>query len=203
MNDLSKRDCTPCSNELNQYEFDIYTNLIAWLEQITCIPWIRAYPPAAQPQDETNINKIDQYGTLFIESLDEGVIELGTLIEEGLSEGCFLIKKQLFPRIKLSVFNYNNDCNLPNRSPLDILNAVRVLYEIPRINECLCEKEISILNWGVIANVIYNETGEVYYHSSRTVEFEINGYSSFSEILIDNIKIETDCCLDKEVQNAN
>lgn len=202
MSDLTFKDCKPCSDELNQYESDIYHNLIEWLEQITCIPWSRAYSEAAEINDSNDENNKSQHGTLYIETLDEGVIERNNLIDKGDIEGCFLIKYQGFPTINLSVHNYNTDPNLPNRSPMDILNNIRVYYTIPRINSCLCEKEISVLSWGIISNIVEESQGGLCYRSSRSVQFEINRYTSFSEILIDNINItaQDDCCDINEVQ---
>lgn len=196
MSNLNVRDCVPCSDELNQYESDIYTNLILWLEKITCIPWSRAYSEAAEINDSGSENTKSQHGTLYIETMDEGVVEHNELVSIGDIEGCFLIKYQGWPTINLSVYNYSDREDLPNRSPMDVLNNIRLLYTIPRINDCLCEKEISILSWGIVSNIVEESQGGLCYRASRSVQFEINRYTSFSEILIDNINViaNNECC---------
>lgn len=203
MNELNtgRKNCDPCSKELNQTEADIYTSLIHWLELITCIPWIRAYSSAGSP--ETNVdNKFkEQYGIIQIESIENNTIERDGVIEIGETEHCIRLKIQSMVRAQLRVNNYST-CGFI-RSPIDVLNHIFEIYKIVyEANDALCNAGISIQDFNGIRSVQSLENETTAFSATQEITFSITRYTSVAETLIHDIKILLDkCCQDNNNNN--
>lgn len=198
MNELNtgRKNCDPCSKELNQTESDLYTTLIHWLELITCIPWQRANSIASTPEkDDINSLYNTQYGVLNIESIEDKDIEIDGIIEIGEFERCTRIKIQSEIEVKLNVYNYST-CNFI-KSPLDVLSHIYQLYKILyEVNDALCDAGLSIKNFGSINNITKLENENFNNRASQTITFSVTRYNSIAETLIKEIKINFDCCQD-------
>lgn len=198
MNELNtgRKNCDPCSKELNQTESDLYTTLIHWLELITCIPWQRANSIASTPEkDDINSLYNTQYGVLNIESIEDKDIEIDGIIEIGEFERCTRIKIQSEIEVKLNVYNYST-CNFI-KSPLDVLSHIYQVYKILyEVNDALCNAGLSIKNFGSINNITKLENENFNNRASQTITFSVTRYNSIAETLIKEIKINFDCCQD-------
>lgn len=198
MNELNtgRKNCDPCSKELNQTESDLYITLIHWLELITCIPWQKANSIASTPEkDDINSLYNTQYGVLNIESIEDKDIEIDGIIEIGEFERCTRIKIQSEIEVKLNVYNYST-CNFI-KSPLDVLSHIYQLYKILyEVNDALCDAGLSIKNFGSINNITKLENENFNNRASQTITFSVTRYNSIAETLIKEIKINFDCCQD-------
>lgn len=198
MNELNtgRKNCDPCSKELNQTESDLYTTLIHWLELITCIPWQRANSIASTPEkDDINSLYNTQYGVLNIESIEDKDIEIDGIIEIGEFERCTRIKIQSEIEVKLNVYNYST-CNFI-KSPLDVLSHIYQVYKmLYEVNDALCNAGLSIKNFGSINNITKLENENFNNRASQTITFSVTRYNSIAETLIKEIKINFDCCQD-------
>lgn len=187
--------CDPCSDELNQYESDIYTSVINWLEVTTCIPWVRALSVASEPNDGTNFSLDQQYGTVYIQSIDDQEMRLTDDIAVGDTERCKRVEYRSIVELNLNVFNFNT-CGLA-KSPADILSSIEIRYKVMSglYNE-LCVNGLAVQGWGIISNIASEESAGIDQRAQRNITLDIKRYTSISEKLIDIINVNLNCCND-------
>ena len=194
--DVGRKNCDPCSKELNQTESDLYTTLIHWLELITCIPWQKANSIASSPEKDNPENPYnEQYGVINIENIEDLLIEQDGIIEIGEFERCTRIKIQSEIDVKLNVYNYST-CNFI-KSPLDVLSHIKQMYKILyEANDALCNAGLAIKSFGDINNIAKMENENFNNRASQNITFSVTRYNSIAETLIKEIKISLDCCPD-------
>lgn len=191
--ELDEKNCKPCSAELNQYESDIYTTLINWLESITCIPWIKGYADTGEPDDPCDINRDLQYGVVYIETVDDQEVTLGEIIEVGETEHCRRVAIRSIVSVNLGVYNYSTTGL--NGSPLDVLLSVSTSYKtLYALYSELCMNGLAVNSWGVVYNIADKENGTQKYRAQQNVDFEITRYTSFAETRLEEIKLSFNCC---------
>lgn len=190
MSDINEKHCLPCNRGLNQYESDIYTTLIHWLETVTCIPWIRNKTDGGEP---TELNSDVQYGTIYIQTVDDQEVELGEVLAVGDIERCREIITRSLVTINLSVYNYNT-CQI-KRSPIDVLAHIRTFYQAShQLQNELCAVGLSVNSWGVISNITEYQSDSATSRASQDITLEIKRYTSLTETLLNKIELSLDCC---------
>ena len=189
-----RRNCNPCSQELNQYESDIYTTIIDFLESITCIPWIRSFSEAGHPFDIKSVNTNQQYGTVYIQSIDDQETSLEDVIKVGEVERCRRVKIRSLISVNLNVINYSNINSQIIKSPSDVLSNVKTLYQtLVETYNNLCLNGINIHNFGTISNIEAMDKQDKY-RAQQNLTFEVERYTSIAETLLNKIKISFNCC---------
>lgn len=187
--------CDPCSDELNQYESDIYTSIIHWLETTTCIPWVRALSEASEPNDGKNFSQDQQYGTVYIQTIDDQEIDLTDVIIVGETERCRRVETRSMVSVNLNVYNFST-CGL-SKSPSDILSSIEVRYKVMAgLQGELCVNGLSVNSWGNIQNIAEEQGSAIKQASQRDLTLEVFRYTSISETLINIINIDLNCCND-------
>lgn len=188
-----RENCDPCSDELNQYESDIYTSLIHWFESVTCIPWVREFSEASEPNDGRNFSEDQQYGTIYIQSIDDGQVNMIEDVDIGEIERCKRIKMISDIEVSLNVHNYSR-CGLA-KSPADILSTIITRYKVmANLRDELCKFGLSVYSWGPIQNVPYEDETVMYQKAQQNISLQVTRYTSISEKLIETIMTDLDCC---------
>lgn len=192
---LDRKNCDPCSLELNQYESDIYTTLIEFFESLTCIPWIRGFSEASTPFDIRDINTNQQYGSLYIQSIDDQEVVSDGIVQVGEIERCRRIKTRSMVTVNVNVYNFSSgDGNTIIKSPADVLSSVRTLYKtLYDVHSNLCFNGINVHTFGIISNIAAMDAQDKY-RAQQNMTFEIDRYTSIAETLLNKIKISLNCC---------
>ncbi|MDB4461530.1 hypothetical protein N9043_01120 [bacterium] len=182
--------CDPCSDGLNQYESDIYTTLIHWLESVTCIPWIQ---PNQEASEISGYHTDLQYGTLYIQTIDDQEVVESHVVAIGEIERCTQIDIKATMSVNLSVYNYSTGC--VTKSPSDILSQMYMVHKFNKeIQDRFCSLGIATTEWGVISNIIETEGTSQKYRAQRELDFQITRQSSVRERLVEDVSLNVDCC---------
>lgn len=195
---MNPRDCEPCSAEENQYEDDWLCALIEWLDNVTCIGWIRAYPDTARPEKNIDL-ATDQYGTVHIDSIDYKIPQKKDIQDETENESCIRVSHRVEVELELRVYNY---AQMPTengqrlRTSGDVLLRVLDAYlRIPRLAQALKESKISFEPNGIgRINNTQEEIQSIYQRrSSVNITLCINRSTSFAEDLIKGFTLDVGC----------
>lgn len=188
------RQCSPCSEEQNQYENQIVSTLLKWLMTVTCIEWVRGYSDT-QALDSVDVSS--QYGTITINGITPSPHNTRVVGERTDNEACVVVHHSLDVDISLDVFNYQELCVNGGENKLvtsgDILLRVNDARQIERLGNYLLEKGLTITDAGSITN-IYEIEGSVHLRRS-TVNYKIcvDRKTSYADDVIDGYCLSLEC----------
>lgn len=192
---MNPRNCEPCSTEPNQYEDDWLCALIEWLDAVTCVEWIRAYPDSAVPDIEDT--RTGQYGTVNVDSIDYLIPQRISNAAATENEVCVRMSHRVEAVIELRVYNHaqmplNNGQRLKTSG--DVLMRVLDAYHgIPRLSDALRRDGLSIESFGQINNSADYQQSHYQRQSSIQITFCINRSTSFADDLIAGFTLDVSC----------
>lgn len=197
---MNNRDCLPCSTEVNQYEDDWICTLIEWLDKVTCVGWIRAYPDSARPDQSDT--KTGQYGTVHVDSIRYVIPQKSENATSSDNEVCLRVKHRVEASVELRVYNYaqmpaENGQRLRTSGDV-LLRVLDAYYGIPRLSGALKAERISIEEHGQINNFEEQLQSSYQRRSSLNITLCINRATSFADDLIAGFTLdvgrpESDC----------
>lgn len=194
---MSQRDCEPCSAELNQYEDDWVCSLIAWLELVTCIRWVRAYSDAARPDASETHTHQGQYGAVLVDSFRPHTHKTAEKGAATSNEVCERIKNRINAEVTLTVYHY---MHLPSeagtrlRTCGDVLNRVIDAYHgISRLGENLRQRGLTLDDYGRINNRFDLVQSSYEPSASLILTLCIQRFTSFADNRIDGYILSLDC----------
>ena len=192
---MNNRDCFPCSAEPNQYEDDWRCSLIEWLDNVTCIGWIQAFPDSSRPDDEEA--PTGQYGTIHVDSIKYSPSKKTEDIATTGSETCVRITSKVDVDVTLRVYNH---AHMPSqngqkkRTSGDVLLRVLDAYSgIHRLATKLKNEGVSVSDFGQINNTEELVSSSYQRRSSLSITLCISRATSFADDVISGFTLDTDC----------
>lgn len=159
-------NCLGCSsNDRNVYVDDIMQTMINFLENATCIPWVRSNENIDRPDITETGEKMGQYG--LIEILQSTRFKTDkpklssdlTVIENNENLDCYEIESTRDILLQLNIYREQGEANRDQESDdvvqpvgagIDHLERLIDIFQFPRIKQALDTQGISLIEFSPI-----------------------------------------------------